>query len=173
MWSSYIRFIQRKSLNPYIVKGLKCNSIVHVRDKPSTVYNMWVMTLSWRLDTTDSEPIVFIIRFGINMIWQDAKIIKVHTNGKLTHCACVHSALILSGKASKSTKRIIMGNICLGGGSCCKGDRSNGAGSYRGCHQGKSIDNPYLDPSPGKQSNIHKMSAFLLLCYELHVFVKC
>jgi len=47
-----------------------------------------------------------------------------------------------------------MGNICLGGGSCCKGDRSNGAGSYRGCHQGKSIDNPYLDPSP-ERSGYH------------------
>ena len=42
-----------------------------------------------------------------------------------------------------------MGNVCLGSGSCCKPDRSNGAAAYRGCHQGKSIDNPYLDPSPG------------------------
>ena len=43
-----------------------------------------------------------------------------------------------------------MGNICLGSGSCCKPDRNNGPGTYRGCHQGKSLDNPYLDPSPGK-----------------------
>ena len=61
-----------------------------------------------------------------------------------------------------------MGNICLGGGSCCKGDRSNGAGSYRGCHQGKSIDNPYLDPSPGKQQNINKGEC--LSHNELQVF---
>ena len=44
---------------------------------------------------------------------------------------------------------LVMGNVCLGSGSCCKPDRSNGAAAYRGCHQGKSIDNPYLDPSPG------------------------
>ena len=44
---------------------------------------------------------------------------------------------------------LVMGNVCLGSGSCCKPDRNNGAASYRGCHQGKSMDNPYLDPSPG------------------------
>ena len=42
-----------------------------------------------------------------------------------------------------------MGNVCLGSGSCCKPDRNNGAASYRGCHQGKSMDNSYLDPSTG------------------------
>ena len=47
-----------------------------------------------------------------------------------------------------------MGNICFGVGDCCKPGRNTAAGSYRACHQGKPVDNPYLDPSP-ERSGYH------------------